>query len=230
MRSPPRQHPGHAVGLVRGDQLEFGERGGQLTRRRPKRARRATDLAERADREQPVWRQSPDDHPVEATVPEPVADDDVRRWTVRQTLIKINDVEPAAIADAASPGQIPRVTDGNRRDVESVDVRCDERATRWLAPPAGQVQSMPGRREQILEAGEHRGQTDRSQLRRAAAGVDLVPANTIFLGHSTTPIVLCPFLFGESHHARGGVVVTRDRRTPGEHWSPRRPNLPLTPT
>ncbi len=107
-----------------GHKVEFGERGGQLAPGCAKRARRGVDFAEHGDGQQPSRRQAFDDRPVEAAVPEFVAEDDVDGRPGRQAVVKIDQLEPAAIANPAAPGQISRLTNGHRGDVEPHDVQA----------------------------------------------------------------------------------------------------------
>src|SRR5947208_12111588 len=74
--SAPRQQPGVSVALAGGDQVEPGERGGQLPGCGAKRSRRGPDLAERGDRKQPARGQALDHRLIEAAIAEFVAQDD----------------------------------------------------------------------------------------------------------------------------------------------------------
>ena len=111
------QQPGLAVALARGDYVEIGERGGELAGGDPEGPRGGADLAQRGDRQQAARCKAPGGRPVEAAVPELVAEDDVDGWPGRQAVVEVDDVESASIADPAPPGQIPRLADGHRRDV-----------------------------------------------------------------------------------------------------------------
>ena len=99
------QQPGLALALARGDYVETGERGGELAGGDPEGPRGGADLAQRGDRQQAARCKAPGGRPVEAAVPELVAEDDVDGWPGRQAVVEVDDVEPASIADPAPPGR-----------------------------------------------------------------------------------------------------------------------------
>ena len=126
--------------------------------------------------------------PVEAAVPELVAEDDVDGWPGRQAVVEVDDVEPASIADPAPPGQIPRLADGHRRDVEPPDVHasaCEPHRTEPL--PAGQIEGVPRGREHGIERCAHGRRADRGDRRRSAARIPVVPADAVLVGHRRHP-------------------------------------------
>ena len=53
-----------------------------------------------------------------------MAEDDVDGRAGRQTLIEIDNVKPAAIVDPAAPGQITRLANGHRGDVQTQNLQA----------------------------------------------------------------------------------------------------------
>jgi hypothetical protein len=184
---PPKQ-PGLALALARGGQVELRECNEQLAGGHPEGALRCADLAECGDRQQPARCQAPDDRPVEAAVPELVAEDDIDGWPGRQAVVEIDDVEPAAIGDPAAPGQIPRLADGHWRDVDAPDVQASAGKPHGTEPlPTGEIERVPCGREQVLVRCEHARRADRTDRRRSPARMRLVPADAVLLGHPRHP-------------------------------------------
>jgi hypothetical protein len=177
------QQPGLALAFARGDQVELGERRAELAGADPERGG-GTDLTERGDRQQPAWCQALHDRPVKTAVPELVAEYDLEGWSLGQAVIEIDNVEPAATANPAPPGQIPSVADGHGRDVEPVNIQATTRQPHGAKPlPTCEIEGVPRSGEHVVEGREHAWRADRTDRRRSETRIPLVPADAVLLGH-----------------------------------------------
>ncbi len=118
-----RQQPSPPVTFTRGDRVEFGKRGGQLTGGGPVRPRSGANLAQSDQGDQPARGQTLDNGRVEAAVTKVVTHDQVDRRSIRQAVVEVDNVEAASRANPTALSQISRLGDCHRGNVEPQDIQ-----------------------------------------------------------------------------------------------------------
>lgn len=178
------EEPGHAVAFAGGQHFKRREGPKQLARLGSEPTGLGAHLAEHGDGQQAPRHQALDDGPVEPGIAEAMAQDHVDWWSSWESVVEVDHVESAPIADAMAFGELATLSNGDRRDIQRPD----------LQPPLGQPHcaGAPAARdlerttlggEQVLMGGEGPRGLDRSARPWLGAGMPLVPTGAILLGH-----------------------------------------------
>jgi len=176
------------LSLTRGERMQAGERSGQFAGRRAKRPGYRTDFAEHQEGQQPAPFQPTQNRVVQAVVTELVTDDEVDGRALGQAVVEVGDVEAATFLDTGAPGEVPRLSHGDRRDVESADLKPAPGEPHGdPALPAGQIEGIPRNRQQVRVLRQDVRWHRRGQGRRSLARVSLIPPTPIDLRHSRHP-------------------------------------------
>jgi hypothetical protein len=112
----------------------------------------------------------------------------IRQKPDRQTIVKIDDVEPAAIGYPTAPGQLPCLTDGHRRDVERPHVQASVSQPDSAKPlAASQIESVTGGWECVRVRRKDVWRSQCTDGHRSAACVPPIPVEAILRGHPCKP-------------------------------------------
>ena len=113
-----------------------------------------------------------------------MAEDNVDGRPGRQTVVEINDLKAAAIADPGASGDVPRLADGHRRNVQPPYIQTSPSqpdAAQSLA--AGEIKRLSGGREHFRVGREHRRRLNHPGLYGSVARISLIPAALVLPGH-----------------------------------------------
>lgn len=88
------EQPGCSVGLAFVDYLQLSEGFSQLAGKRTELARADSHHALHRDCEKAARRKAVEDLFVEPRIVEPVAEDHIRRWSVRNPIVEVHHIEP----------------------------------------------------------------------------------------------------------------------------------------